>query len=161
MGDESNPHGTPLGLDPLVTPVAQATTVHGVSGGSSDVAVTRSQKRKRDEKEALEVSRHSPISRVCGVGRVRRRRFGHLRAQDPRTRAPSSLRRVFPFSVLTTAQKPSFAQLSPPLSRYLLSRTERRPVSRPRSWKRSREPSQAKVWEAKCTSHHLYDLMIR
>jgi hypothetical protein len=102
MGDVSNPHGTPLGLDPLVTPVAQATTVDGVSGGSTDVAVTRSQKRKRDEKEALEVSRHSPVSRVYGVGTGFRRRCGHRRARDPRTRAPS-LRRVFPFSVLTAA----------------------------------------------------------
>ena len=74
MGDVSNPHDTPLGLDPLVTPVAQATTVDGVSGGSTDVAVTRSQKRKRDEKEALEVSRHSPVSRVYGVGTGFRRR---------------------------------------------------------------------------------------
>lgn len=97
MGDVSNPHDTPLGLDPLVTPVAQATTVDGVSGGSTDVAVTRSQKRKRDEKEALEVSRHSPVSRACGVGTGFRRRCGHRRARDPRTRAPS-LRRVFPFS---------------------------------------------------------------
>ena len=158
MGDVSTPHGTPLGLDPLVTPVAQATTVDGVSGGSTDVAVTRSQKRKRDEKEALEVSRHSPVSRVCGVGRARRRRFGHRRARDPRTRAPS-LRRVFPFSVLTA--KPSFAQLSPPDSRFLPSRTERHPAPRPRPWKRRREPPPAKALEAKCTSHPLYDLMIR
>ena len=101
MGDVSNPHGNPLRLDPLVTPVAQATTVHGVSGGSTDVAVTRSQKRKRDEKEALEVSQHPPVSRVCGVGRARRLCFRHWRARDPCTRAPSSLRRVFPLSVLT------------------------------------------------------------
>ena len=160
MGDVSNPHGTPLRLDPLVTPVAQATTVHGVSGGSTDVAVTRSQKRKRDEKEALEVSRHSPVSRVYGVGTGFRRRCGHRRARDPRTRAPS-LRRVFPFSVLTAAPKPSFAHLSSPSSRFLPSRTERRPVPRPRPWKRRREPPQAKAWVAKCTSHHLYDLMIR
>ena len=116
MGDVSNPHGTPLGLDPLVTPVAQATTVDGVSGGSTDVAVTRSQKRKRDEKEALEVSRHSPVSRVYDVGTGFRRRCGHRRARDPRTRAPS-LRRVFPFSVLTAAPKSSFAQLVSPYSR--------------------------------------------
>jgi hypothetical protein len=56
MGDVSNPHANHGGLDPLVAPVAQPTTVDGVSGGSTEVAVTRSQKRKRDEKEALEVS---------------------------------------------------------------------------------------------------------
>lgn len=67
MGDVSTPHATPVGLDPLITPVSQTPTVDGVSGGNAEQAVTRSQKRKRDEKEALKVSPHARISRVTIV----------------------------------------------------------------------------------------------
>lgn len=60
MADVSTPLATPVGLDPLVTPVSQTPMGAGVSG-ANDQAVTRSQKRKRDEKDALKVSVDSPF----------------------------------------------------------------------------------------------------
>ena len=72
--------------------------------------------QKRDEKEALEVSRHSPVSRVYDVGTGFRRPCGHRRARDPRTRAPS-LPRGSPFSVPPAPPNQHFAHLASPSPR--------------------------------------------
>jgi hypothetical protein len=61
MADVSTPLATPVGLDPLVTPVSQTPMGAGVSG-ANDQAVTRSQKRKRDEKDALKERKASGAS---------------------------------------------------------------------------------------------------